>query len=452
MKGLDIPDGTKIEKVMKGGENALKAIIDLVSDKNLNGYVRVKLEKGNEIITSYIIIKESMPKLGLREIVTRDEKDPRRKVTKIFAGENTMQDVKKDTNNEDAKIQVHSGVDVEAILSRYTKDKKPEPPQIIPREEKQTRDARRVGLFWGGKEADEVVEREVLQEKIKTWRREGYDVSELGEIFSKEIPEIKAAFAKYQEGIATLEDMAAELELLSLTGFENEVKNIKEKLKSPSQIPIIREEIKALENRVSKKEPESAGNICLVCGFPVSDESKCPRCGALIEGKVEKAETSEGMELVSGRCYLIEEEKPSKSLSVFAEVIGTGYKGFCITRTNPKHLRTLRNLNDTKILWLTDKESATEDTIPPVLERLMYEVNDFLRREEKGVLILDGTEYLISSNSFDAVLRFIRRLVDEISETKSIFLVTVSPYTLNEKELKILEKELEKLSFEEKEN
>jgi hypothetical protein len=64
-------------------------------------------------------------------------------------------------------------------------------------------------------------------------------------------------------------------------------------------------------------------------------------------------------------------------------------------------------------------------------------------------LILDGIEYLVSSNSFDPVLRFIRSLIDEVSETQSVFLITVGPYTLKPQELKILEREMEKISSDE---
>jgi hypothetical protein len=94
---LDIPKGTKIGKVMKGGEDTLQQIMNVLSKKSIDGYVKVKLDREGEDITSYIIIKSSEPMLGLREVVTSDEKYPKRRVRKVYAGENTLHDVKVDS-------------------------------------------------------------------------------------------------------------------------------------------------------------------------------------------------------------------------------------------------------------------------------------------------------------------------------------------------------------------
>jgi rubrerythrin len=437
---LDIPEGTKIGEIMKGGEDTLQQIMNLLTEKPINGYVKVKLGREGTDITSYMIIKDSEPLFGLREIVTSDKKYPKRRVRKVYAGENTLLDVKVDTHDENATIELYSDVDIEPIIKRYGIDEK-----VKNKGQPSKTDARRVGLFWGGKEEEENLERQVLGDKLKNWKQEGYDVSKLEEIFPGDLKEVKAAFDRFEEKVTTLEEMAAELEFFSLAGFEKEIEDLKAKLKDPGQIPSIREEIEVLEKKASKKKDGSKKKICLVCGFPIGDEKKCPRCGAVAEKKVidVEEEKEEGIEIMSGHCYLIEEEKPKRTLKLFNEMLGKGYKGLFITRTNPKRLKDMKKLENTSIIWLTDKESVKETTIPPILERIIYELGDYLKIEEKGCLILDGIEYLVSNNSFDAVLRFIRRIVDEVSETKSVFMVTVGPSTLKERELKILEREME---------
>jgi hypothetical protein len=441
---LDIPPGTSIEKVMRGGETALQDIMGLLQEKSFDGYVKVSLEREEEDVTSYIVIEGSEPRLGVREVINKDIEDPKRKVRRLYAGEQTLEDVKRDANNENATIEVHSGVDIEAIINRYGKKTS---------SAREARGPRKVGLFWGGKQGKTTLETEMLEEKLKNWKQEGYEVSSLESILTGDMEEAKAAFEVYEEGITKLEDMAAELDLLALAGFENEVKSIRSRLNDPSQIQTLKAEIEALENSLGEAKEEAVDEFCLVCGFPVKGGGKCPRCGAGGEVEVEEPveptkKVEKSIELLAGHCYLIEEEKLERSLKLFTDTLNKGYKGFSITRTNPKHLKGIKGLTNTTIVWLTDKESKTEATIPPVLERLIYEIGDFLRSEEKGCLILDGIEYLVSSNSFDAVLRFIRRLVDEVSESGSIFLVAVSPYTFKNIELKILEREMEKLVFE----
>ncbi|MCJ2555644.1 MAG: DUF835 domain-containing protein [Candidatus Thermoplasmatota archaeon] len=161
---------------------------------------------------------------------------------------------------------------------------------------------------------------------------------------------------------------------------------------------------------------------------------------ALREGEiVEEMER----ELVGGRSYLIEEDRPANVFRLSREAMEEGTTAFLVTRTNPKRMRDLFDLGDARIIWLTDRDSATEETIPPTLERIMYMVENFVKNAEKGVVVLDGLEYLISNNNFDAVLRFLRRLIDEVSESSAVFLLSVSPKTLREQELKILEREME---------
>jgi len=157
------------------------------------------------------------------------------------------------------------------------------------------------------------------------------------------------------------------------------------------------------------------------------------------EGIVEEIER----ELVGGRSYLIEEDRPANVFRLSRESIEDGSSAFLVTRTNPKRLRDLFDLGEARIVWLTDRDSVSEDTIPPTLERIIYTIENFIKRTDKGVVVLDGLEYLISNNNFDAVLRFLRRLVDEVSESSCFLLLSVSPKTLKEQELKILEREME---------
>jgi hypothetical protein len=452
LSGLDIPEGIKIGKVMRGGKETLPNIMNILNDKALNGYVIARLEREGEDITSYLIIKDSEPAIGIREVATRDKKYPKRRIRKVYAGENTMIEVQSDLNDEKAIVELHSEVDVERIISKYSKDKKGK--KAGKAAESPAKDGRRVGLFWGGKEEQEKLEREVMHNKLKNWKENGYDVSSLEKILTKDLAEVKSAFEKYEENVTTLEELSAELEFFTMAGFKEEVENLMAKLKSPDQIPNIQAEIESLEKRASKSKIAVEKKICLVCGYPLGQEEKCPRCGAVTQVTEKKGvvvEKSKGLELLDGHCYLILEEKLKTSIKLFQEMLNSGYKGLCITRTNPRQLRAKKGMEDVPMIWLTQKESEKERTIPPILERVIYEISDFFKIEENGCLILDGIEYLISNNNFDGVLRFIRRLIDDVSETKSVLMVTVGPHTLKERELKILEREMEKISIDDEE-
>jgi len=152
-------------------------------------------------------------------------------------------------------------------------------------------------------------------------------------------------------------------------------------------------------------------------------------------------------ELTPGRSYLIEEERPAKAFRLLTDFLGGGGGGLVITRTNPKRVRQAHDLSAGRVLWLTDREGSAEETIAPTLERLVYEIEDFMGKQPRGAILLDGIEYLVSNNSFDAVLMFVRRLLDAISESRYAFIISLGPATLKDQELKVLEREMEVIRF-----
>ncbi len=167
------------------------------------------------------------------------------------------------------------------------------------------------------------------------------------------------------------------------------------------------------------------------------------------EEKAPQPEESRGgekmAELFPGSSYIVEETRPVLCHRIFESYLNRGYSGLNITRTNPGKLRRKYNMADARIIWLTDRESIKEETVEPGLEMVMYLIEDMLEKSDRAIIVLDDIQYLISNNSFDAVAQFVRRLVDEISESDSILITSVSPDTLSKQELSILERELELL-------
>src|SRR5207302_1182069 len=131
------------------------------------------------------------------------------------------------------------------------------------------------------------------------------------------------------------------------------------------------------------------------------------------------------------------------ALNRVAAFLGGGGGGLVITRTNPKRVREAYGLPAERVLWLTDREGSAEDRIAPALERIVYEIEDFMSKQPRGAVLIDGIEYLVSNNSFDAVLKFVRRLLDAISESQYALIISLGSGTVKEQELKVLEREME---------
>lgn len=155
-----------------------------------------------------------------------------------------------------------------------------------------------------------------------------------------------------------------------------------------------------------------------------------------------RKEQAETLALKPAHSYLVEEDTPISTLHLYGRLIEEGYAGLAITRQNPARLREEYGGRG-EVLWLTDRESSVERTIAPSLESIIHTIEEFMAAHPRGVLILDGLPYLISNTNFDGVLRFLRRLVDDLSESQSVMVISVSPSTLHPQELSILERELE---------
>jgi predicted hydrocarbon binding protein len=139
--------------------------------------------------------------------------------------------------------------------------------------------------------------------------------------------------------------------------------------------------------------------------------------------------------------YLIKEDNSDKSYEIFKDWVTHGHQGLCITRDFPAKIRKKYGLEKTPIIWLST--SDTENTVPPQnLSALFYHIENFLKKSKDGILLLSGLEYLITHNTYPSVLKFIQLLNEQIAIREAVLIVPISPLTLEEKDLKLFEREL----------
>ncbi len=194
---------------------------------------------------------------------------------------------------------------------------------------------------------------------------------------------------------------------------------------------------------------------CEACGSMVPpDKLACENCGTQLRveslegeeeseppGKLAARAPAAEVELEQSFTYLIKEEKSERSYHLFEKAIAKGMKGFCVTRNYPLKIKSKFNLGDTPILWLSNvgKENSIR---PKDLEKLSV-LAGAVPGQEKGVILLDGLEYLITNNNFLTVLRFVQSLRDQVAINHSILMLALNPSTLDAHELNLLEKEVD---------
>jgi len=155
------------------------------------------------------------------------------------------------------------------------------------------------------------------------------------------------------------------------------------------------------------------------------------------------------VELAPGWSYVIKEERPERSFSLFSSLLAKGARGLCISRTHPDTLKQKYKFS-AEALWLTKTETApsagsvkgTEYVSPNNLAHLASAIRDFLSKGENGAVIIEGLEYLTTQNDFKSVLRFFQLINEQVVLDKGYLLVPVDEATMDAKDFSLIEREM----------
>jgi PAS domain S-box-containing protein len=138
--------------------------------------------------------------------------------------------------------------------------------------------------------------------------------------------------------------------------------------------------------------------------------------------------------------YIVKEKKPKKCFNIFIDLVTHGIPGFIISRTYPEKLKRKYKLLRTPILWLS--KSEVKNAIDPTdLSKLVYIIEDFTKKSEESVILLDGVEYLITQTGFENVLKYLHELKDLIVMNNSRLIIPLHSETLSLREYSLLERD-----------
>ena len=111
---------------------------------------------------------------------------------------------------------------------------------------------------------------------------------------------------------------------------------------------------------------------------------------------------------------------------------------YALTRTNPKQIPSLCSLEPHRVQWVTDR--PVNDAVRPTLENL-YSTIDRNIMSDSGILWFEGIELLVRVNGFDAVLKFVRSIVDISQKSEWTILVVGAPGTMDKEQWARLRRE-----------
>jgi len=143
-----------------------------------------------------------------------------------------------------------------------------------------------------------------------------------------------------------------------------------------------------------------------------------------------------------GYCYVVRERKPFLAYKLFEQSVGEGIPGLCVTRQFPEKVRDAFDMKDTRVLWLSHTPGQDHHN-PTSVGTLATVICSFIERYKRCVVLIDGLEYLVINNGFQQVLRLVEHINEQVMQSRSTVIIPISPSAFSEKELALLERNIE---------
>ena len=149
------------------------------------------------------------------------------------------------------------------------------------------------------------------------------------------------------------------------------------------------------------------------------------------------------MRVGEGLAYLLEEPKPLLAFRLLRLLERSRVPCLCVTRIGPPAAARVRiGLASSWVWWLSEQPGRDHHSAKAIAG-LAKKIEEFVDEHEgRGAVLLDGLEYIIQNNGFDATLLFVEHLIEFIMTRRASFLLPVSPKALEGIQLARLERDL----------
>ena len=181
---------------------------------------------------------------------------------------------------------------------------------------------------------------------------------------------------------------------------------------------------------------------CISSGYMMCVMQACEVVDVLKPNAHRDSDSIRKYNLESGYSYLIKEEIPDQAHDIFVDASRHGVPCLCVTREYPEKLKEKLELKGVPFLWLSMDQEKTYARDPTNIAQLYSDMKTFITENRNSMVLLSGLEYLISQNGFQKILKLIQHVNDRVAVAESVLVASISPLTLPENELKMLEKEM----------
>lgn len=138
--------------------------------------------------------------------------------------------------------------------------------------------------------------------------------------------------------------------------------------------------------------------------------------------------------------YLVKEDDENHAHELFIASLNRGFAGLGVVREDPRIIKEKYNLQKTSFIWMTHtkvENIACETDI----ENLFNLIEEFVKKSEKSVILIDRLDYILTENRFEDVIKKIHDLKDLAIGNECIIIISLNPELIKELDLKAIEAE-----------
>jgi len=188
------------------------------------------------------------------------------------------------------------------------------------------------------------------------------------------------------------------------------------------------------DRRMVTTKCASCGEIQVVSETADLMQTRCEACGALMK------------EIERGYNYLVVAPENDLALEWFHSIAKRHVPGLAMSTTFPDKLRKQYGFEGVDLYWLTNTETSPKVIDPKRIDfEMMRTLSNFIKRTKGGAVLIDGLEYLVVENSFEAVLKFVKKVNDLASVHEVTLIIPVTAGSLGLDELTLLRKEFDRV-------
>lgn len=207
-------------------------------------------------------------------------------------------------------------------------------------------------------------------------------------------------------------------------------------------IRMVTETEKAYSKQISVITKDYSRKIINVSCSPL--HQKKDSAGALIVGRDITYDWQSHQDLIQGHSYLITNKNSISAFDLFTNLVQTDTRGIHITRSL---LDKYSNHSPYKNIerWYIGSVSNAKDTVVSTPQELQQTIQDIASLSQKCMFFLEDIHYFITNFSFEEFINTCYIIIDIVSRSHSIFLLSINESILDDHQLAMLESEFEYL-------